>query len=248
MPRTMLTDQHWSKLIAIFRNFRIYLKQNLRNFFEAILYRIRTGCPWRDLPHDFGNHNSIFKKFSRWCKNHKLLNILKLFSSHADLEWVFIDGTYVRAHQHATGIKDQDISKSIGGNSSKIHLAIDADGNPVEFIISDGTTHDVKVAPDLVERVSLKVTEVVCADKGYDSEELRKQIRKSGARANIPKKGNTTSNNGHMDWYIYKIRHLVENTFARLKHFRGIATRFDKLKSNYAGAVALACIYIWLPL
>ncbi|WP_158651015.1 transposase, partial [Acinetobacter indicus] len=47
MPRTMLTDQHWSKLENIFRNFRIYLKQNLRNFIEAILYRIRTGCPWR---------------------------------------------------------------------------------------------------------------------------------------------------------------------------------------------------------
>ena len=65
MPRTMLTDQHWSKLENIFRNFRIYLKQNLRNFIEAILYRIRTGCPWRDLP-----------------------------------------ASHVRAHQHATGIKD----------------------------------------------------------------------------------------------------------------------------------------------
>lgn len=69
MPRTMLTDQHWSKLETIFRNFRIYLKQNLRNFIEAILYRIRTGCPWRDLPSAFGKPNSIFKKFSRWSKD-----------------------------------------------------------------------------------------------------------------------------------------------------------------------------------
>ncbi len=51
-----------------------------------------------------------------------------------------------------------------------------------------------------------------------------------------------------MDWYLYKIRHLVENTFARLKHFRGIATRYDKLKRNYENSVALACIFIWLPL
>jgi transposase len=47
MPRTMLNDQHWSKLETILRNFDIYLKRNLRNFIEAILYRIRTGCPWR---------------------------------------------------------------------------------------------------------------------------------------------------------------------------------------------------------
>lgn len=126
MPCTMLTDQHWSKLETIFCNFRIYLKQNLRNFIEAILYRIRTGCPWRDLPPAFGKPNSIFKKFSRWSKDNKLLKIFKLISSDADLEWVFIDGSHVRAHQHATEIKDQALSKSIGGNSSKIHLAVDS--------------------------------------------------------------------------------------------------------------------------
>ncbi|EKU40339.1 transposase [Acinetobacter proteolyticus] len=52
----------------------------------------------------------------------------------------------------------------------------------------------------------------------------------------------------HMDWYLYKIRHLVENMFCRLKQFRGIATRYDKLKRNYQSAVALACIFLWLPL
>ena len=51
-----------------------------------------------------------------------------------------------------------------------------------------------------------------------------------------------------MDWHLYKIRHLVENTFARIKQFRGIATRYDKLKQNYENSVALACIFIWLPL
>ncbi|WP_180170449.1 transposase, partial [Acinetobacter sp. YH12027] len=58
MPRTMLNDQHWSKLLSIFRHFNIYLKLNLRNFIEAILFRIRTGCPWRDLPQEFGKSNS----------------------------------------------------------------------------------------------------------------------------------------------------------------------------------------------
>ncbi len=71
MPRTMLNDQHWSKLLAIFRHFNIYLKLNLRNFIEAILFRIRTGCPWRDLPQEFGKSNSIFKKYNRWSKNSK---------------------------------------------------------------------------------------------------------------------------------------------------------------------------------
>lgn len=248
MPRTMLNDQHWSKLLAIFRNFNIYFKSNLRNFVEAILYRIRIGCPWRDLPSEFGSHNSIFRKYNRWCKNHKLMKIFKLISSNADLELVFIDGSHVRAHQHSAGIKDQDISKSIGGNSSKIHLAVDSNANPIEIIISDGTTHDVKIAPILIEKLGLNETAVVCADKGYDLESLREQIFEEKVEANIPRKPNTKSNNDHMDWYLYKIRHLVENAFCRLKQFRGVATRFDKLKCSYEGAVALACIFIWLPL
>lgn len=248
MPRTMLNDQHWSKLTTIFRHFNIYLKLNLRNFIEAILFRIRIGCPWRDLPQEFGKPNSIFKKYNRWSKKNKLMNIFKLFSQHADKEWIFIDGSHVRAHQHSAGIKNQDISKSIGGNSSKIHLAIDSNGNPIEFIISDGTSHDMKIAPDLVSKLDLSESEMLCADKGYDSKSLRKQIQDSKTKPNIPRKSNKKSSNDHMDWYMYKIRHLVENSFCRLKQFRGIATRYDKLKRNYQSAVALACIFIWLPL
>lgn len=148
----------------------------------------------------------------------------------------------MRAHQHAAGIKDQSITKSIGGNSSKIHLAVDANGNPFEFTIGDVTTHDVKVASDLIDYLSLEETEMLCADKGYDSELLREKIEKTQTKANIPKKCNSKSSNKHMDWYLYKIRDLIENAFARLKHFRGIATRYDKLKQNYANSVALACI------
>lgn len=115
-------------------------------------------------------------------------------------------------------------------------------------MITDGTTHDVKIAPELISKLELTETDMVCADKGYDSEPLREQIRQTGTKANIPKKSNSQSNNDHMEWYLYKIRHLVENTFCRLKQFREIATRYDKLKRNYESSVALACIFLWLSL
>ncbi len=120
-------------------------------------------------------------------------------SNHADFEWIFIDASHVRAHQHAAGIKDQSITKSIGGNSSIIHLAVDANGNPIEFIIGDGTTYDVKVAPDLIDCLSLEETEMSCADKGCDSELLREKIENTQTKANIPKKCNSKSSNKHMD-------------------------------------------------
>jgi transposase len=100
----------------------------------------------------------------------------------------------------------------------------------------------MKVAPALVNKIDLTDTDVLSADKGYDSKTLREQI--AAIKANIPKKSNTRSNNNYMDWYLYKIRHLVENRLARLKQFRGVATRYDKLKQNYENSVALACIFI----
>lgn len=169
-------------------------------------------------------------------------------SKCANLEWVFIDASHIRAHQPATELKDQAISRSIGGNSTKIHLAVDSNGNPIQFLVHDGTTHDVKVTPALVDKIDLTDTDVLSADKGYGSKALREQIERTSTKANIPKKSNTVSNNHYMDCHLYKIRQLVENTFARIKQFRGIVTRYDKLKQNYENSVALACIFIWLPL
>ncbi|MDK4631645.1 transposase, partial [Kingella kingae] len=72
-----------------------------------------------------------------------------------------------------------------------------------------------------------------CADRGFDSDTFRRLIHSKQSKANIPYKKNREHLNVDTDWYLYKIRHLVENAFARLKHFRALATRYDKLKRNY---------------
>lgn len=79
----------------------------------------------------------------------------------------------------------QDISKSVAGRKIKIHLAVDAHDNRIAFLLSDGTTHDVKVALDLIDKMDLSDTVTVCADKGYDSEALRSHIKQAGC-SNIP--------------------------------------------------------------
>lgn len=103
---------------------------------------------------------------------------------------MFIDGTHIKAHQYSSGGNDIDqaISKSVAGRATKIHLAVDAHGNPITFILSDGTKYDVKVAPDLVDRIDLSNRDVLCPYKGYDSEALREHIKKAETRENIPTK------------------------------------------------------------
>lgn len=89
---------------------------------------------------------------------------------------------------------------------------------------------------------------MIVADKGYDSEKIREQIRDKGSTTVIPRKENSLVGNDDMDWCLYNYRHLVENAFARLKHYRAIATRYDKLKRNYESMVAMACAFLWPPL
>jgi transposase len=211
------------------REHGIYDKPNLRKTVEGILYRMRTGLPWRDLPPFFGVWISIYQQFNRWSSKNKLMAIFKSLVQDPDLEWEFIDGSIVKAHQHSTGA-----------------ASADAHGLPIDFIITGGEVHDCKVAPQFV--MQLPSADYTIADKGYDKEELREIIRQKSSQPVIPRKSNSTIGNDDMDWGLYKYRHLVENIFARIKHFRAIATRYDKLKRNYASMVALACGLMWLPM
>ena len=95
---------------------------------EGMLYRMRVGCPWRDLPKAFGYWNSIYKRFNAWSSSSKWGKILKALIINPDCEWRFIDGSYIKAHQHsagAAGRKPQASGKSRAGNTTKIHLVVD---------------------------------------------------------------------------------------------------------------------------
>lgn len=249
MARLMLSDELWVKLRTIMLQHGIYHKPHLRLMVEGMLYRMRVGCPWRDLPAEFGSWNSIYQKFNRWSAKDKLMKIFKSLVKEPDLEWKFIDGSIVKAHQHNTGAasdEPQAIGKSVADNTTKIHMAVDSFGLPIEFELTGGEMHDCKVAPEFIEK--LPVSDYTIADKGYDSEEVREVIRNKSSIPVIPSKSNSKTGNADMHWWLYKYSHLVENIFARLKHFRGIATRYDKLKRNYSSMLAMACGYVWLPM
>lgn len=210
---------------------------------------MRTGIPWRDLPLEFGQWNSVFKRFNAWSKKGVLQLIFKWLSCISDPEWLFIDGSVVRAHQHSSGAvtrDDETIGKSCGGRSTKIHLAVDSHGLPVHFELSGGQIHDITHAESLV--INAPDPDFVIADKGYDSEHFREIVKQVGATPGIPYRRNSRKSDKQIDNCLYRYRHLVENAFARMKHYRAIATRYDKLERNYASMLTLACIIIWLPM
>lgn len=113
-------------------------------------------------------------------------------------------------------------------------------------MVTGGEVHDSKVANALIE--ILPPGDFIIADKGYDSDAIREKVRQCDSIPVIPRKQNSTKGNVDIDWGLYTYRHLVENAFARLKHVRAMATRYDKLKMHFESMLALACSIIWLPM
>lgn len=125
--------------------------------------------------------------------------------------------------------------------STKINAVVDENGLPVRLILTAGQAHDLKAAPDLL--AGLRCRHVV-ADRGYDADSLLNLIRATGAKAHIPSTSQRLIHRS-VNRRIYRQRNLVERFFNKLKHFRRIATRFDKLARNFLAAVALASARLW---
>ena len=135
------------------------------------------------------------------------------------------------------------MGRSRGGLTTKIHARVDAKGRPVRLLISPGEVHDAACAEALLD--GLQNGAVVIADKGYDADSIRAHIREQGAIPNIPNRSNRKTK---YRWTkaIYRERNHVERFFNRLKQFRRIATRYDKLGANFFASVKLASMRIWL--
>ena len=108
MIRRELTDAQWArieKLVPGKEGDKGRHGEDNRLFVDAVLWIARTGAPWRDLPPEFGNWNSVFQRFRRWAKKGVWESLFKELSVESDCEYLIIDSTIVRAHQHAAGAK-----------------------------------------------------------------------------------------------------------------------------------------------
>ena len=133
---------------------------------------------------------------------------------------------------------------SRGGRSTKIHAVVDALGNPIEVMLTTGNTNDITIAQKLLSRIELKGTTVL-GDRAYGKWEFREFIADHDADFCIPPRADN-ADPWYIDWWLYKERHLVEKFFLKLKEFRRVATRYDKLASRFLSFVHLACIRILL--
>jgi len=269
-----LTDAAWAQLVPLLPPQKPCTGRPAkphRTIVEGILWALRTGAPWRDLPERFGPWHTVASRFYRWVAAGVWDRVLAALQRRADLagalDWGthFVDGTVIRAHQHAAGARkrarghpavaaDEALGRSRGGFSTKLHLRAEGGGKPMALLVTAGQRHEQTAFRPLMEHGAVKRAgrgrprvrpDRVVGDRGYTGRPIRAYCRRRGIRHTIPRL-RTERPQRAFDRAAYRERNRVERLVGRLKQCRRVATRYEKRAANFLAMVTLAAILLWL--
>ena len=261
--RHELTDAQWARLAPLLPPRKP--SKDDRLVINGILWKLATGAPWRDLPERDGPWQSIYTRFRRWRRAGVWDRMLAAVQQQADaageLDWAvhFVDGTVIRAHQHAAGAPGGDpeaeaLGRSQGGFSTKVHLRAEGGGKPLTVVLTPGQRHEATVFEHLLEQGAVRRPgrgrprvrpRRVVGDKGYTGRPRRASCRRRGIRYTIPRRRDE-HRTGPFDRASYRLRHRVERLINRCKQFRSLATRYDKRAESYRALWVIAFIMLWI--
>ena len=218
-----------------------------RRVISGIVHMLRSGARWRDCPPGYGPYTTIYNRFNRWRKQGSWLGMFEaLTGTTGTIGTAAIDSSHVKAHRSAAGgkggLSSKRIGRSRGGRTTTLHALSDGAGRPRVLLLAPGNVHDVIMAPELLDAAGPIAR--LTADKAYDTNKLRRLLAEQGTEAVIPSIARRKPLIPH-DRVAYRQRNLIERMFGRLKDFRRIATRYDKLARNFLAGVVLAALIIW---
>ena len=225
-----------------------------REFLEAVLDRARTGLPWRDLPEDFGGWNAVYRRAKRWrlAGNwDRPFDALPAGGPAAEAKRPVrrFDGRpgppARRRGEKKQPADDEDLGRSRGGFSTKIHVICTDEDTAVAVALTPGQAGEAPRFGELFDAATAEVptADEVVADKGYDSWDTKSEALDADAAAHIPSESNAAEPWPH-DPEAYKDRNRVERLFNKLEQFRAVATRFDKLGEVFLSTVKVALTLI----
>lgn len=228
-----------------------------RQVLNGILFVLRTGCQWKSLKKDwFGAPSSLHAYFQRWQQAGILESLFRemvLYYHHRNRiqwRWQAIDSKSVAAPlggEH-TGKNPTDRGKL----GSKRHILVDGRGAPLAVVVTAANSNDVSSALDLLDHPiiprpkTVRRVQHVCADKGYDSEALRQQVRERNYQVHIAKRqfGQPKPSLPIVGKRHPARRWVVERTFSWQNDFRSLRVRWAKKADNWLGLIHLACAFV----
>jgi transposase len=248
-----LTDHDWAPVEEVLVGARGSPgRPNLaaRRALNGILWRARNGACWRAVPERYGKWNTVWRRFARWRDAGLFELLFEAFArcGAADERVQMLDGTVVRAHQHAAGgvhgCEAEALGRSRGGFSTKIHLRCDGRGLPLAIVLTPGQRHEARAFGDLVEGLA-RSTRCVIGDVGYDADAIQEALLLRGILPVIPPNP-VRRERVALDRDFYRFRNKIERLVNRLKQFRSVATRYDKTAPSFLSFVHIAAVCIWL--
>jgi transposase len=268
MNRHDLTNRQWERLQPLLPPQKSHTGRpaaDHRRILNGILWIIRTGAPWRDLPERYGAWQTIASRFYRWRKAGIWARLFAVVQQRAEaagqLDWAFhsVDSTIIRAHQHAAGAHTKNpeaeaLGRSQGGFSTKVHLRAEGGGKLMTLVLTPGQRHETLAFEALMAGGAVQRSgggrpkrrpHRLIGDKAYSSRKIRQYLRRHGIRITIPRKQNE-HRTGPFDRTLYRLRERVERLINRLKHNRRLATRYEKCAVNYHAMWLIAAILLWL--
>lgn len=217
-----------------------------RAMVTGIWFVLRTGCPWRDLPPHYGSWSSIYTRWRRWTASGLWRRLLARLARGAKGVLRHLDCSHIKLHQNGAnppgGQLAQAIGRTKGGLNTKLAAVVDQHGRAVAVVLAPGPQHDLHAVAPL--RRGLRGHRVV-ADKGFDADGFRADLCAQGSSCCIPpRRGRHHPARFHRGYYRH--RHHIENFFARIKKFRRISTRYEKLAITFLAFVQFAAALDWL--
>lgn len=247
MERRQISDGQWQQIEGFPPgrpgSVGVTAKDN-RLFVDGVLWVLRSGAEWKDLPEERGKWKSVHKRYTHWARAGIWRKVFQVLLDDPDNRYVMIDSTRVRLTSRRCVVKGgqgEAVGQSRGGLSTKIHLLTDAQGQPIRFVLTGGQEADGPRAISLMAGIE---TEAVIANKGYESNGIHSFIQDQGAQAVIPPKSNRRD-----PWdynrALYRERDLIERAFNKLKQWRRLATRYDRKSIYFLSAPYLVSARIW---
>ena len=248
-----LTDGEWRIFDPLLpdRGERGPSVSNKRRTVNGVLWVLRTGAPWRDMPACYGVWNSVFVRFTRWSKLgvwdaafETLASVGPPEDAEHAIELDHRAGASACSRRKRGNQNQEALGRSRGGFSTKVHLRTDAKGRPLVFELTGGQAHEVKGYDALMELFEAQ-PEKLLADKGYDSDAIRDDLEERGIEPVIPPKANRKEAIPY-DREAYKRRNLIERCVNALKQFRRIATRYEKTARAFLSMLCIAAARLWI--